>query len=125
MRLPGRDLVATALVALGILLYIAWAVGLDVPLLSSASAVAVAVLVLGVAASASAVVPGFAELLRGSRTYLVVSSALGLAALMAGVIATLNDNAAALAALMIATFAMWALATDRHTRGAVGHPRPR
>jgi hypothetical protein len=125
MRLPVRDLIATVLVAIGVLLYIAWSVGIDVPVISTVEAVAVAVLVLGIAASASAVVPAFSDLLRGSRVYLATTSILGLIALVSGILAFLYGDAVALGALMLSTVALWALATDRHTRGIAPQARPR
>jgi hypothetical protein len=125
MRLPFRDQVATLLVVIGLLLYAAWAFGMDMAIVSSASAVAVAILVLGIAASASAVVPGFAELLRGSRTYLALTSVLGLVALVAGIVAVIQGEAIALGALVLATLVLWALSTNRHMTQASPHAHPR
>lgn len=62
----------------------------------------------------SAVVPGFAGLLRGSRGHLAVSSAFGVLALAAGLYALIAGEAAALTVLVLATVAMWAMATARH-----------
>ena len=122
MRLPMRDVIATLLVTIASLLCAAWAVGLDMPIVSSVNAVAVAVLALGMAASASAVVPGFAELLQGSRPYLAVTSLLGLVALGAGLLAVMRGEALALLALMVSTVILWALSTDRHASAAPAQP---
>jgi hypothetical protein len=114
MRLPIRDQVATLFVAICLLLYAAWASGMDMPIVSSVSAVALAVLVIGSAGSASAVVPGFAGLLRGSRAYLAAASALGLLAFVAGVVAIARGEPLALGALVLLTLALWAISTIRH-----------
>lgn len=126
MRIPWRDAVATLFVAIALAVYSAWALGMQLPQFMTVGAVAAIVLALGVLASASAVVPGFAELLRGSRLYLAMTSALGLLALAAGLFALVAGDAAALAALVLATVAMWAMATARHAVGArpqerIGH----
>jgi hypothetical protein len=125
MRLPMRDLIATLLVAVALLLYAAWAVGMDMPIVSSVSAVAAAILVLGIAASASAVVPGFLELLRGSKTYLAATSVLGLVAFGAGLVALLQGHAVALGALIVATIILWALSTNRHVSEGRAEPHLR
>jgi hypothetical protein len=98
---------------------------MDMAIVSSASAVAVAILVLGIAASASAVVPSFEELLSGSRLYLAVTSVLGVAALIAGVVAVIQGEAIALAALVLATLALWAFSTNRHMTQANPQAHPR
>jgi hypothetical protein len=123
MRLPRRDVLATLLVAIALGVYAAWALGVELPGFMTVGAVAAAVLALGVAASASAVVPGFAELLHGSRLYLAMTSALGLLALAAGLFALVAGEAAALTALVLTTVAMWAMATARHA--VVARPQER
>jgi hypothetical protein len=122
MRFPVRDVIATLLVAVGLVIAGALAIGAPVPGFGTVGAVAVAVLVLGVAASVSAVVPGFDELLRGSRLYLVTASALGVLALGAGVWAVLRDEGVGVAVLVVATVGMWAMSTMRHV-GLMGQPR--
>lgn len=122
MRLSWRDSIATILVAIGIVVYLAWVVGFDIPGLTEPVGVAIAMLVLGVAASMSAVVPGFAELLRGSKLYLVSASALGLIALGAGICTIAGADAnVGLAVLALTTVLMWAMSTVRHV--GVGSPR--
>jgi hypothetical protein len=125
MRIPIRDLIATALIAIALLLYGAWAFGVDLPIMSSTSGVAAGVLVLGIAASASAVVPGFVELLHGSRPYLVVTSVLGLVALASGIVAILQGDGRALGALIVSTLILWAVSTNRHMAGERAQPHLR
>jgi hypothetical protein len=107
-------MLATLFVAVSLVVYAAWAVGAAIPGLAEVGAVAVAVLALGVAASISAVVPGFWELLRGSRLYLVGASVLGALAFGGGLWAVFSGDAAALALLVLATLALWAMSTMRH-----------
>jgi len=120
MALSWRDSIATLLVALGVVLYGCWAAGISIPGFDGIAAVAIGILVLGIAASVSAVVPGFGELLRGSRLYLAGTSALGVLALGGGIYAIANDEPIALAVLVLATVVLWALSTARH----VGVHRP-
>lgn len=123
MPISWRDSIATILVAVGIVVYGAWVVGPGISGFVEPASVALAVLVLGVAASISAVVPGFNDLLRGSKPYLA-GSALGVVALGAGVWTIAAGGAAAgLAVLVLATVALWAMSTMRHVR--VGRPRQR
>ena len=122
MSLSWRDSIATILVAIGVVVYGAWVVGSEIPGFSEPAGVAIGVLVLGVAASISAVVPGFSELLRGSKLYLAAASALGVVALGAGVWTIAAGGAAAgLAVLVLATVVLWAMSTMRHV--GVGRPR--
>ena len=109
-----RDSIATLLVALAVVIYGAWALGLALPALTTVEVIAVGILVLGVAASVSAVVPGFGELLHGSRTYLAATSLLGVLALAGGIYAVATGEAIALAILAVATVILWALSTARH-----------
>jgi hypothetical protein len=121
MPLSWRDSIATILVAIGVVVYGAWVVGSAIPGFGEPAAVAIAVLAVGIAASVSAVVPGFGELLRGSKLYLAGASALGLVALGAGVWTIAGADAApGLAVLVVATVALWAMSTLRHV--GVGRP---
>jgi hypothetical protein len=112
MSIPWRDRIATLVVGSGLLVYLLWVVGAlgDVP----AGTMAIVVLALGFVASASAVVPGFAELLAGSRPYLMLASLGGLVALVSGVLTIVNSTDETLAVLVITTVALWAAATIRH-----------
>ena len=122
MRLSWRDSIATVLVAIGALIYIAWVLGSAIPGFTEPAGVAIAVLVVGVAASMSAVVPGFADLLRGSKLYLVSASVLGLIALGAGVCTITGADAyVGLAVLTLTTLLLWAMSTLRHM--GIGSPR--
>ncbi len=123
MRHPFRDLLATVLVGGSLVVYVAWASGVGLLGLTDVRSVTAVVLVLGIAASMVAVVPGFEELLHGSRPYLTGASAAGLVALGAGLWAFIGEEATALAALMAATIAMWAMSTLRHV--GVHRPAPR
>jgi hypothetical protein len=109
-------------VAVGLVIAGALAIGVPVPGFGTVSAVAIVVLVLGVAASVSAVVPGFGELIHGSRLYLLTASALGVLALGAGVWAVVRDEGGGLAVLVLATVGMWAMSTVRHV-GLMGQTR--
>lgn len=123
MTIPWRDSIATLLVVLGFVLFVGWAVGTTVPGFESVGAVAISILVLGILASMSAVVPGFWDLLRGSRLYLAGTSVLGLVALVAGIYAVVNGEPVALVALALATIALWAVSTWRHMGVPRQHPR--
>lgn len=114
MTLPWRDSIATLLVVIGVVLFGGWAIGAAVPGFESVTAVALGILVLGVAASASAVVPGFEALLHGSRMYLAGTSIVGLAALIAGIMAVMTREPVALVVLAISTMVLWAVSTWRH-----------
>lgn len=122
MRLSMRDLIATLLVAIALLLCAAWALGVDMPIASSVRVAAAAVLILGIAASLSAVVPSFTALIHGSKSYLAVSSVLGLVALGAGLVAVVRGEALALTALIASTVVLWALSTNRHMSEASAQP---
>ncbi len=122
MPIPWRDVLATVLVAASLVIYALWAVGAPLAPFSDVPTIAAAVLVLGIAASASAVVPGFGELLRGSRLYLGAASGLGVIALVGGVWAIAAAEAVALALLVLATIVMWAMSTARHLGLAFGQP---
>jgi hypothetical protein len=121
MGITTRDRVATILVGAAAVLAIAWFAdlaglhSLDIPL------VTVALLVLGVPASAAAVVPGFAGLIRGSRSYLLISSALGLAATAAALLTIVNRTEETLGVLIGLTVVLWAGATLRHSGVLSGH----
>ena len=123
MHLPWRDLIATLLVAASLVAYAMWAVGAAIPGFGDVPTVAVAPLALGVAASISAVVPGFDELLRGSRLYLAGASGLGLVALGAGLWALVGRDANGLALLVLTTIALWAVSTMRHLGVHFRQPR--
>ena len=115
MYLPKRDVIATGLVAVVGLLYLLWAIGSALPGMSSTRFTGVAVLALGFAASASAVVPGFDQLLHGSKTYLAITSLIGLAAFAAGVQMLITASGAGLTVVMAAMAVLWLIATIHHS----------
>ena len=115
MHLPKRDVIATGLVALAGLFYLLWAIDSALPGMGSARATGVAVLALGFAASASAVVPNFGQLLHGSKMYLVVTSLIGLAAVIAGVPMLITASGAGLSVVMAAMAVLWLIATIHHS----------
>jgi hypothetical protein len=114
MSLPRKDLFATGLVGIAVVLYLLWAIDLTLPGMSSTRATAVGVLALGFAASALAVVPDFDQLIRGSRTYLATTSLLGLVALAAGVQVLLSPGGLALSVLIAVMVVLWAISTVHH-----------
>lgn len=114
MRLPIRDAIATCAVGAAVVLYLLWTVDTTLPGMGATRATAVAVLVLGFVASAIAVVPAFDGLMHGNKEYLAVTSILGLAALVSGVIALWAASETALAVLMIMLVVLWMAATTHH-----------
>lgn len=114
MRLPRRDIIATSLVMAAGVVYALWAFDSALPGLDSVRVTGVVVLALGFAASASAVVPGFAELMRGNRTYMVTTSLIGLVALAAGIYMLVESSAVGLAVLMACLGVLWLVATAHH-----------
>jgi hypothetical protein len=116
MRFPRTDIVATGFVAVAIAVYLVWLAMDDVLAPAAVRTVTGLVLALGFAASATAVVPSVGQLLLGSLRYLVVTSVLGLVALVAGVLALVTASVTMLALLVATTVVMWALATTRHVR---------
>jgi hypothetical protein len=82
--------------------------------MGSIRATATAVLALGVLASMSAVVPMFDQLLRGSKPYLVVTSAIGCVAAVAGVSVLVAESEAALAVMVVSMITLWLIATIHH-----------
>jgi hypothetical protein len=115
MHLPKTDIIATCLVAAAGLLYMLWAIGSALPGMSSTRATGVAILALGFAASASAVVPTFGQLLHGSKTYLVITSLIGLAGLAVGVQMLITASGAGLTVLMAVMAVLWLIATIHHS----------
>jgi hypothetical protein len=111
MRLPERDLIATALVMVAGILYLLWVVDAAPPAMDGTRATGVVVLGLGFVASASAVVPGFEDLIHGNKLYLAVTSMIGLVAFGAGLQMLLNASEAALGLLVAAMGVLWLIAT--------------
>jgi hypothetical protein len=124
MRLTWRDALATMFVLAGSVLYLVWLANGDVLWMSSVRSVGIAVLLLGLAASVTAVVYGVgAGLLHASKVYLVVTSAIGLSALVAGIWVLTAENETMLGALVVATAILWLASTVRHV--LIAQPRHR
>ena len=118
---------ATACVLVGTLAAAVWLAGVGPEGITGARVVTGIVLALGFVASASAVVPGFTELLHGSKAYLAGTSLLGLGALAAGIAALVSGRELMLGLLVAATLILWAMSTARHARtaGGSGQATPR
>jgi hypothetical protein len=115
MRFPKADIIATVLVAAAGLLYLLWAIDSTLPGMSSTRATGVAVVALGFAASASAVVPMFGQLIHGNKTYLVITSLIGLAAVAAGIQMLITASGTGLTVVMAAITVLWLIATIHHS----------
>jgi len=114
MHVGRRDVIASLLVGSGALVFALWLAGLGPEGIAGVRLATAIVLALGFVASASAVVPGFAELLHGSKTYVVITSLIGLGALAAGVAALVDGRELMLELLVAATLVLWAMSTVRH-----------
>jgi predicted branched-subunit amino acid permease len=115
MHLPKRDIIATGLVIAAAIFYLLWDAGSALPGLSGTRATGMVVLALGFAASATAVVPAFDQLLHGSKTYLAVTSLLGVVAVISGAQMLVAASATGLAIVMIAMVGLWLIATIHHS----------
>lgn len=127
MHLLRRDIIATAAVAVAGILYVLWAMDATLPGMSGTRATGTAILALGFAASAIAVVPGFDELIRGDRAYLIATSVIGLGALVAAIHMLVTGSSVTLAILMVVMVVLWLAATVHHNvlaRTASGGGRP-
>ncbi|MGH3507636.1 MAG: hypothetical protein ACRDO2_10580 [Nocardioidaceae bacterium] len=122
MRLPNIDLIASALVGVAVVLYMMWLADKTLPGMSDTRVTGAVILGLGFAASAVAVVPGFEELLRGSKSYLAVTSVLGLVALVGGVWMLWSSSGAGLAVMMATMVVLWAISTTHHWMLATSRP---
>jgi len=118
MKLAKRDLVASLFVGVGAVVYLLWLLGVGWSGATGVRVAAATVLVLGIAASAFAVVPGFGELMHGSKAYMAGASLLGAGALAAGLIALLQASGLALGLLVGADLLLWAGSTSRHALAA-------
>ena len=114
MHLPKRDMIATGLVAIAVVLYLLWAFDAAILGLDSTRSTGIVVLALGFAASASAVVPGFEALIHGNKAYLAVTGIIGLAAFVAGIVMLVAASDAALGVLIATMCVLWLIATVHH-----------
>ena len=128
MRLPTRDLLATALVGAAGVLYVLWNAGFAPVGLGSVRATGLVMLGLGFVASASAVVPSFDDLMRGNKVYLAVTSIIGTGAFVAGLVVLLAASETALGVLVVTMIVLWVTATAHHVvlanHAARRGPRP-
>jgi hypothetical protein len=125
MRLPRRDIIATALVGAAGVLYLLWATESALPGMSGTRATGMVILGLGFVASASAVVPGFEDLLHGNKAYLALTSLIGLVAFGAGVQMLVSTSETALGVLVAGMIVLWLIATAHHVALAEGRPAAR
>lgn len=114
MSLPRKDLIATGLVAVAVVLYLLWAIEVTLPGMRETRVTAASILVLGFAASAIAVVPGFEQLIRGNKAYLAITSILGVVAVVAGVQVMMTSSGVALTVVIAAMVVLWAISTSHH-----------
>lgn len=114
MRLPKRDLIATGLVLVAVVLYLVWAADWAFNGTGGTRTAGVAILGLGFAASAVAVVPGFDQLIRGNKVYLAITSLLGFVAFAGGLQMILSASGVGLTIMMVAMVLLWAIATVHH-----------
>ncbi len=118
MRLTWRDGLATVFVVAGALLYGLWLAGIEAFGMGVRGLGGI-VLGLGLAASVTAVVYGVgAGLLQASKVYLAIASLIGLIAFIAGVLTLANASESMLGVLVVATVALWVMATVRHAINA-------
>ena len=114
MRLTWKDAVSTVFMAAIVVIYVAFLNSTTAWLISSARGTAGAVLVLGIVGGCC--MSAAAEQFQGTRAkaYTSFASVLGVTALVAGVIALITASTVALAVLVVATLALWLVATARH-----------
>jgi hypothetical protein len=114
MRLTWKDAVSTVFMAAIAVVYVAFLNSTTAWLISSARGTATAVLVLGIVGGCgmSAAADQYQD--RRARGYTSFASVLGATALVAGVIALITASTVALAILVVATLALWLVATVRH-----------
>ena len=124
MRLPKKDIIATALVAVAVALYLLWLLDATLPGMNDTRVTGLAVLALGFAASASAVVPGFEQLMHGNKAYLSVTTLLGLVAFAGGLTMVLWASSAGLGVMVGAMAALWAISTTHHLLLTKGQSEP-
>src|ERR1700737_4519325 len=112
MRLTWKDAVSTVFMAAIVVIYVAILNSTTAWLISSARGTAAAVLVLGIVGGCG--LSAAAEQYQRVRAYASFASVLGVTALVAGVVALITASTVALAVLVVATLALWLVATTRH-----------
>ena len=116
MSLPKKDIIATSMVVLAVVVYLLWATDTDLLALGETRVAGLVILALGFIASAVAVVPGFDQLIHGSKPYLAGTSILGLGALAAGIVMLVSSSGTALTVVMAVLVVLWIIATVHHAR---------
>ena len=114
MRLSKRDVIATVLVGVAVVIDALRETGATPSALEGVRATGIPVLLLGFLASAVAVVPSVDDLLHGSKAYVSIASGIGLVAAVAGALVLIDASATALTTLVVATVVLWAMATAHH-----------
>ena len=122
MRLTWKDAIAAVFMAAIIIIYAAFLNSTTGWLISSARGTAAAVLVLGIVGGCG--MSAAAEQYQGKRAqaYTSFASVLGATALVAGVLALITASTVALAILVVATLALWLVATMRNAFSPPGVP---
>jgi hypothetical protein len=118
MRITWRDGLATAFVAGSTILYVLWLAGSEPLGISSPRMMAVVAFVLGYAGCYTdtrgmMAVYGARGAPRARMPYVILSSALGAAALTTGIAAMITGNGVLIATMVIATVLLWLMATVR------------
>jgi len=114
VRLTWKDAVSTVFMAAIVVIYVAFLNSTTAWLISSARGTAAAVLVLGIVGGCGMSAAAEQYQGKGARAYTSFASVLGGTALVAGVIALITASTVALAILVVATLALWLVATARH-----------
>jgi hypothetical protein len=127
MRLTWRDLATTLFMGAVIALYVAHLRGAEGWLFSSTRGATTGVLVLGAVGGCALSRAGDLYVAGQSGLKLAVtmfSTALGVTALVAGVVALIAASGGALAVLFGATMALWLVSTVRHALAGPAAPSP-
>lgn len=124
MKLTWKDAAATLIMAAAVAVYLAFLAGTRLPVISGVRGTAAVLLVLGVAGcSLGQRAVGFWGIRRRTKVYTAMMTALGLVTLAAALGALIAAAAPLLEIEFFALFALWLLATLRHTL-AVEEPPP-
>jgi hypothetical protein len=108
-------MLATVFVLAGAILYALWLAGIEVFGISDVRVLGAIIMALGLAASVTAVVYGVgAGLMHAPKAYLAITSLLGLAALIAGIVVFVDAEEPMMAVVVGATVVLWLMSTVRH-----------
>ncbi|GAA4039002.1 hypothetical protein [Nonomuraea soli] len=109
MRLTWKDAVATISAAAVVAVYVMFLTGADVPIVDSVRGATGTILFLGMVGGCAM---SRADVPKGA--YTVLTGMLGTVALLAAAVALIADAEIALLVFVVATLALWAVATVRH-----------